>query len=900
MPDARSIQFYEDNILNQFDNITYKWSMYMVRPDDINKYDSILEKGSDGVNRGSRFRVIAQSGVEPEINIQSVLHDMKLVFSKDGRGRESVANVFQIDFVEPMGATLYTRIFTAAQELGILNHLKATYLLELEFVGYDQNGNPIRNPVGPYYYSCVMTALTFNYNEGATQYRGDLMEVTHQPFQKLALNTRSEVKFTASTFGEFLDKLTEIANQNETKEVDASTTRLYPNEYSFGTEGKATDWREWQFGASSGGDKDLGNVSVTGAGSLTFDAPQGTSFSTFIEVALMQTDNFRKLPTAKGNFHKDTADDPGANAPTWAELSKWFAFDTDVEYLLYDKLARDYTKKFVYNIVDFITPELNHDTNQHERVLTSDLIQYDRIRNIVRNDLLKKRFDYTFTGLNTEVMNLDVFLNSTYYQIQALNQGSAMFRAQAFAGEGSKSEQLNLLKKTIQDLKAEISKLQSEKRAIAKELENPRDVNLDPPELAQIEKDNLARRAAIDEKIREKNEELDEYTTQVTALRPIAQAEERLRQGSDTISDKVYLTQSELIGQNRDARDTHPLTFAINQIESKATNGPEEGDTNGAMFLGAVEINLNSLSDLVQQQLQIRGDPYWLGRPKSRKQVLEGANYLEGGVCYFLNMNFPTYPEHETGLMNIPEANFGIVGVYRVIGVVANYQDGQFTMTLESFRDINTNVGKVWTFLTDGTIEEGENKVGEPFKPGDEQGEEGSEGEDKPVNPDSTLPGEVVDGDGTGTVTENQATVAGIRKLAIASDLKQILATAGARAGVNVDVRSGGQDASTGFTGSDRHNNGHAADVALRLADGTRLSTNNPDHLPIIQNFIKEAKAAGATGIGAGNGYMGDNTFHIDNASLYGQGSAGYWGGQEDGGTYRSRNAPQWLKDIFT
>ena len=49
--------------------------------------------------------------------------------------------------------------------------------------------------------------------------------------------------------------------------------------------------------------------------------------------------------------------------------------------------------------------------------------------------------------------------------------------------------------------------------------------------------------------------------------------------------------------------------------------------------------------------------------------------------------------------------------------------------------------------------------------------------------------------------------------------------------------------------------------------------------MPTIQNFIKSAKKNGATGFGAGNGYMGDNIFYIDNASLYGQGKAGYWGG---------------------
>ena len=82
--------------------------------------------------------------------------------------------------------------------------------------------------------------------------------------------------------------------------------------------------------------------------------------------------------------------------------------------------------------------------------------------------------------------------------------------------------------------------------------------------------------------------------------------------------------------------------------------------------------------------------------------MLNGADYTRGGVSYFLNINFPTYPDHETGLMNIPEANFGIVGVYRVHTVVASYNDGQFTMTLQSFRDTNTNVGKLWTILSTG------------------------------------------------------------------------------------------------------------------------------------------------------------------------------------------------------
>ena len=198
-------------------------------------------------------------------------------------------------------------------------------------------------------------------------------------------------------------------------------------------------------------------------------------------------------------------------------------------------------------------------------------------------------------------------------------------------------------------------------------------------------------------------------------------------------------------------------------------------------------------------------------------------------------------------------------------------------------------------------MEETQTKKEEPFKPGDEQGEGETTGEEESKNTGPSVIEEGLDtSDGSGVVTESQA---GIRNQPIKPDLKAILARAGQEAGVNVNVTSGGQpEKGSGGrrTGSTRHDNGHAADVQLTTSTGRVLDLNNPQDLPIIQNFIKSAKKNGATGFGAGNGYMGDDTFHIDNASLYGQGKAGYWGGPLDGGTYRSRNAPQWLKDIVT
>tara|TARA_B100001173_G_scaffold74660_1_gene63606 strand:+ start:4700 stop:7480 length:2781 start_codon:yes stop_codon:yes gene_type:complete len=895
-------QFYEDNILNKYDNVTYNWTMYMVNPKDVNQYDDILKTDS--------YRVIAQSGVEAEIGIESVTQDMKLAFNKDLPDREALANVFSMRLVEPMGATLYSRIYKAAEDLGIMNHLKACYLLELKFLGYTQDGEPIADITAPYYYACTMAGLDFQYNEGATQYRADLIETTQDAFKKLSLHLKEDIPVQASTFGEFLENFEFKVNEQERLQVVNSSARKFWHTYKFGVTGRASEWNTWAFdtGAGNSGETaDLSSVSITGSGNLTFNIKQGTSISDIIIVALMQTTNFRKLPTDEGGFHKENPNDPNAKPFTFSELSKWFVFDNKVNYRIFDPVAKDFAKDFEYNINAIAVPELIHDVGAYEKVLTDQGIQEDRIKGLINKKLLVKRFDYHFTGLNTEVLGLDIYLNNTYYQIQALNQGRGKFIGQAFEGEGDSSNEYNIAKNTADEIKQKIQDANDELQTIQGQRDSFFDGSqgiFNPNELAAKEAEFNQRQEQQQEVIKQLEQEQKQITEKLIPLTEQEEAQQKLEQGQFKVTGSKYLTQSELIGtsSSNDARD-HQLPFDFTNINSKATNGPDDKDTSGAVMLGAVELNLNSLGDLVQQQISVRGDPYWLGRPKSRTGMLNGAEYTRGGVSYFLNLNFPTYPEHETGLMNIPEANFGVVGVYRVHTVVANYDNGQFTMTLQSFRDSNTNVGKLWEILSTGEIDKETEKNQEPFKPGDEQGENDQEGEENQDNSGSSLPEELQDGDGTGTVTQNQLASGKIRNQAIASDLNSILSQAGAAAGVNVIVESGGQPAkgtSPRRTGSTRHDNGHAADVQLALSNGRILSLNNPADVPIIQNFIKETKRFGATGIGAGNGYMGDNTFHIDNASAYGQGSAGYWGGHYDNGTYRARNAPRWLKDIFT
>ena len=106
--------------------------------------------------------------------------------------------------------------------------------------------------------------------------------------------------------------------------------------------------------------------------------------------------------------------------------------------------------------------------------------------------------------------------------------------------------------------------------------------------------------------------------------------------------------------------------------------------------------------------------------------------------------------------------------------------------------------------------------------------------------------------------------------------------------GVTMKVFSGGQEATgPNRTGSHRHDHGGAGDVFF-YKDGRQLDWANQADVPIFQDIVKQARAAGVTGFGAGPGYMQPGSMHI------GFGAPAVWGA---GG--KGANAPEWLRASY-
>lgn len=159
-------------------------------------------------------------------------------------------------------------------------------------------------------------------------------------------------------------------------------------------------------------------------------------------------------------------------------------------------------------------------------------------------------------------------------------------------------------------------------------------------------------------------------------------------------------------------------------------------------------------------------------------------------------------------------------------------------------------------------------------------------------SPENAQPQQDVMGNQGGRVFQRQRELAGIRKGDLSPNLVRVLEQAASAAGVDVVVYSGGQPAKGSGqgprTGSTRHDNGNAADLYLTM--GKRiLSDTNPQDKSIMARFVSAAVAAGATGVGAGHGYMGPSNIHV------GFGNPATWGGADwisaaAGGVYSNPN----------
>jgi len=164
---------------------------------------------------------------------------------------------------------------------------------------------------------------------------------------------------------------------------------------------------------------------------------------------------------------------------------------------------------------------------------------------------------------------------------------------------------------------------------------------------------------------------------------------------------------------------------ALTDNEQGANGGNAAGDdpeTGTARYFN--DMMINSGNDLLQVDLKIHGDPYFiadvgvgnfLGLPSSPllPVTLDGSmNPMDGEVYVILNFRTPIDYDEEDGYVKYPLGGFLPVsmfsGIFQVIQVENNFENGKFEQTLKLARKRNQDIsieavaGKVISFLMGG------------------------------------------------------------------------------------------------------------------------------------------------------------------------------------------------------
>lgn len=795
---------FESNVLTALENPTYNWRLFMAG-------EHVVQENI----RNSDIIVIAETG-STGFYITDV--DIRSVVAPNPEIRNTFATNIKFTIIEPQGNTLFDKIRNSATELKIWDHTSIPLWLELSFKGYTgpQNNNdfddsfiggtPTELTNQRRLWRLVVHTVDVDINKGGSEY------VFHtNPYDEIGYRDKSrriehDINVQATTLKDFFNGLTEELNRNNNNSTrnsidDVLRTRGYAIELpstqeliqaievatrrstgqttgALGTT-KVTSMSEWTIrGENSAFNKrsetfddrfSTANPSISGArpfsgGRWNIGFSGGTSVEAIIQEVIGTTAEGQSL-AIYGTSGKNVKDINSAIEQRDADVpSIIFNVETTVDILSYNLAAKDYNLLITYHIRPYTTfkPILSR---KHLEEASKGDTSKQRFAKQLLVSRAKKKYEYMYSGLNTEVLDFRIRFD------RAWTITLPIFQGQDRNAVGSSSGSFPDAKASLQVLQSKIPPGQANSDSI-KSLqsriddaksnldESRRSSSVNPPDLRLIEENvqrlSEERDALIDSNIA--HEQLKRLTNVpvvnqrietssfgagrlITLQNPVIgrptstgsninildsvqnQQDQFFYRGAtreigiaiqnqltnrvpnkDGIGSATYVEDRGNISVNKKGPD---ISKAKNEeiievgMELSPTRRAYEGNAEGTVekgrsFFSAIMNQIyGNQGQMVKIELEIRGDPYWLGETFTRERVLgTDRDITKSDVLFLMTFDFPTNINDGggtlnqdsysgSGLYNIEQnRQNGFNGLYFVNIVESNFSNGKFTQKL--------------------------------------------------------------------------------------------------------------------------------------------------------------------------------------------------------------------------
>lgn len=215
------------NVLHGYVNHTYLVTLHALAKEDyqtlilsetkVFKSSNVLISSAGRFNGPERNRNWKEDFFIEDLDVETVIG-----LDTGFRGTNAVLINFKI--IEPNGFTLLERLIRTAADLGFETHHELVYVMQIDFVGYDNDGTPSKIPGTTKYIPIFFNNVKMEITTRGAEYVISATPYNHIALRIMKVSVPINIAVTAATVGEYFTTSRDVEDAEERAKEDAQRT----------------------------------------------------------------------------------------------------------------------------------------------------------------------------------------------------------------------------------------------------------------------------------------------------------------------------------------------------------------------------------------------------------------------------------------------------------------------------------------------------------------------------------------------------------------------------------------------------------------------------------------------------------------------------------------------------
>jgi hypothetical protein len=662
-----------------------------------------------------------------------------------------------LKILEPLGMSLFDYIRAAAYEVGVENHIQSAFLLEVEILAEN-----IDKEAMPFHYifpiTFIATEVKSNFSERGTEYnikfqhqggaaQSDLVQPIKEALTVKATNLKDFFKLLQKGLEErefmYAAARQKYGSKSSPGGDNPAKSDDYHDEYHFILEPRLEKYNFTSKGPADRGVQGSWYNFIPGTTkSWNITMRPGTTIMQQITDVMKSTKEISDL--APGKSKPATADASGSSERSTKNMEdmlgtvyQFFRVETHTVYKSYDPIRARYAVKHVFLI--YLADQPNMYQYPDEIDLLNKLSNKDKVelklKYYIQEGLLQKIYYYNYTGLNTDILKVDLQFNQSY----SLPSFPTIWTDRGQTGPGMMNIQnynrrtspfIHRDDKGVRQAVSELTASKGKLEALAAgmltadgKLKDDRASSRGRPS-TRYEYEQLQKKIKdIDVEINKRKQELATISIPQTPLNTIKNRSDLLSSLKDKYIEDLDFKKFADLYKDIDFPNLRPR-MEIDSISESIDIVKSENEK----LMEKIFAVQTSPRDLMELDLEIIADPFWLGVPNILSQGKTGletliklpttgaaikdklnelmpkidlewnskvpvwgpagvAQWYVGSPLIYFNTQVPEGAAFTDKDMLQFSPNDQIVGIYMVKAVTNEFKNGIWTQKLKTVRD---------------------------------------------------------------------------------------------------------------------------------------------------------------------------------------------------------------------